>query len=381
MASFQGAPVLYDRIEVLQNGNDANGKTVLTFSSEVNAAPGYPFPPINSRDWRKGNLLTETKYAKREGTLIAVSKTVNTYATVYPYVSNTTTRKHSIGQVIGRNIFDYRGVQGALIEYDNTDFEENSFSNRPEFYHLTSSIQELDSIMVTKSYQYDSNSGYLDESTVSDSKGLVLKTVNSYPLDVSNTTLVNANRIASPVQVETYSGTNKLSTQKTIFGTHNTYFLPSTIQTSKGTGPLEDRLTYHSYYANGNIKEVSKKDGTHVVYIWGYNQTLPVAKIENISFSSIPTTIYNNILSTSNNDVDTATEKLLRDELETLRNHTNLSGAMVTTFTYDPLVGITSMTDPRGNVIYYEYDSFNRLKVVKNKDGHIVSENQYNYKN
>ncbi len=39
------------------------------------------------------------------------------------------------------------------------------------------------------------------------------------------------------------------------------------------------------------------------------------------------------------------------------------------------------MTDPRGNVIYYEYDDFNRLKLVKDKNGHIVSENQYHYKN
>jgi len=54
---------------------------------------------------------------------------------------------------------------------------------------------------------------------------------------------------------------------------------------------------------------------------------------------------------------------------------------MVTTYTYDPLIGVTSVTDPRGYTMYYEYDEFQRLEFVKDEDGNIYSENQYNYKN
>ena len=69
----------------------------------------------------------------------------------------------------------------------------------------------------------------------------------------------------------------------------------------------------------------------------------------------------------------------LREALDGLRD--TLPNALVTTYTYDPLIGVTSMTDPRGSTIYYNYDAFNRLKHVKDQDGNILSKNDYNYKN
>ena len=63
---------------------------------------------------------------------------------------------------------------------------------------------------------------------------------------------------------------------------------------------------------------------------------------------------------------------LLRDQL---------SNSMITTYTYDPLIGVTSITDPRGNVVYYDYDDFHRLQFVKDRDGNVVSKTEYNYKN
>ena len=54
---------------------------------------------------------------------------------------------------------------------------------------------------------------------------------------------------------------------------------------------------------------------------------------------------------------------------------------MITTYTCDPLIGVTSITDPKGYTIYYTYDSFGRLQHVKDAQGNIVSENEYHYKN
>ena len=143
---------------------------------------------------------------------------------------------------------------------------------------------------------------------------------------------------------------------------------------------LEDRIT-HKYYDNGNVKEVSKKDGTSIFYIWGYNGQYPLVKLDNFSESNIITAIQNNInavVNASNSDVNTSTENSLRTALTTLRN--SVPNAMMTSYTYDPLIGVTSITDPRGYTVYYEYDDFNRLKQVKDADGKIISENEYHYK-
>lgn len=56
------------------------------------------------------------------------------------------------------------------------------------------------------------------------------------------------------------------------------------------------------------------------------------------------------------------------------------SDAQMTTYTYDPLNGITSVTDPSNFTVYYDYDAFGRLKFVKDKDGFIEKMNEYNYK-
>ncbi|HEY8935486.1 MAG TPA: hypothetical protein VIM65_09715, partial [Cyclobacteriaceae bacterium] len=55
--------------------------------------------------------------------------------------------------------------------------------------------------------------------------------------------------------------------------------------------------------------------------------------------------------------------------------------AQMTTYTYEPGIGITSISDQNSNTIYYEYDSFNRLSLVRDQDQKILKQYQYNYKN
>jgi YD repeat-containing protein len=52
-------------------------------------------------------------------------------------------------------------------------------------------------------------------------------------------------------------------------------------------------------------------------------------------------------------------------------------GAMMTTYTYDPLIGMTSETDPNGKTTYYEYDSFGRLNAVRDNNHNLIKEYSY----
>jgi len=53
--------------------------------------------------------------------------------------------------------------------------------------------------------------------------------------------------------------------------------------------------------------------------------------------------------------------------------------SMMTTYTYAPLIGMTSKTDENNRTTYYEYDDFGRLKTVKDDDGNILNHYQYRY--
>lgn len=54
-------------------------------------------------------------------------------------------------------------------------------------------------------------------------------------------------------------------------------------------------------------------------------------------------------------------------------------GAQMTSYTYFPHTGLTSMDDPNGEITYYEYDGLGRLKNVKDYQGNIIKNYQYNY--
>lgn len=272
----------------------------------------------------------------------------------------------------------------------------------------------------TQTNSYDYTKHYqLKGTKVTDSKGDIMETINYYPVDVkfatdlgndalttdeldaikklkAPTTLnpTGIHRVATPVQVATKKNTTLLSTLRTNFIDTLGQVLPQSVETLKGTynaldNPQEERIVYDSYDSEGNVQQVRKADGTPIVYIWGYDKTVPIAKIENAVIADIPTGVYNSIVNASNADNDrtlgsVGNEGALRTELAKLRNATtcpNLTDAQVTSFTYDPLIGVTSITDNRGRTLYYIYDSFNRLQYVKDHDGNLVSENQYNYKN
>jgi hypothetical protein len=54
------------------------------------------------------------------------------------------------------------------------------------------------------------------------------------------------------------------------------------------------------------------------------------------------------------------------------------SNAQMTTYTHQPLIGMSSQCDANNRIIYYEYDDFNRLKIIRNQEHNILK--MYDYK-
>ena len=222
---------------------------------------------------------------------------------------------------------------------------------------------------------------------VTNSKGETIITTTKYAHELNNSRLISENRIAEPLQVEVSkkvgSTTTKLSTQNTTYKDYgNGIYKPHIVKASKGTAALEDRVIYHTYTGKGNPKEISKKNDAKIYYVWGYEGSMPIAEIKGYtSINSAQLAAINDAISASNSDVSSSTEDQLRTKLTALRNAFASTTAQVTTYTYDRLLGLTSVTDARGYTMFYVYDDFNRLKQVKDKNGNILEENQYRYKN
>jgi YD repeat-containing protein len=137
------------------------------------------------------------------------------------------------------------------------------------------------------------------------------------------------------------------------------------------------RITYNNYDSFGNRIFISKDDADNTVYLWSYKGKYPIAEIKNATYTEVKAALnYNDAQMDALTKQDSPNVANIDAQLRTyFINKT----ALVTTYTYKPLVGTLTAKDPRGVVTTYEYDSFGRLKSTS-LDGKIVEGYDYNYK-
>lgn len=152
-----------------------------------------------------------------------------------------------------------------------------------------------------------------------------------------------------------------------------------TLETN-GSGALED-FSWHGEFTYGGSKHRLVNSETlegHSRYIWDSNQQYLLAQINNLSSEEdIPNL---SLIEGLNNFSGDLTSSQM-DSLVTLNQEIRdlPDSIMITTYTHKPLVGVTSITDPRGRSVFYEYDSFNRLIRIRDHDQNILEENEYHY--
>jgi hypothetical protein len=398
---------LYPVVTVSYGGdNFENGGEELFFKVKSNAPPStnyYGLTPY--KDSYRFSFSNTTNYAWENGTLY--SKNVfKKNGSNFELKSKTETH-YKIDESKSYTIKNLMVEKNAAIEIRNFGSNWNPIENLKVGTYQTFSkwhaVDEVkttvyfgsDSIQTTQKYFYDTGWAGIPtriETTTSAGDNTMQKMY--YPDQIISTSALpggiissasyyatqhlkanQEHRIATPIQTESYKNSTLLSRQRTNYKEENNLTLPKTIQVSKGAAPLKDVIMYHKYDNYGNPLEVSKKDGVHICYVWGYNHTKPVAKIVGVNYNQLPTAALNAVI---NFNYTTGTEANLITKLNALR--AALPNAQVSTFTYKPLIGVSTMTDAKGQQANYYYDSFNRLQYVKDAQGHLLKENEYHFR-
>lgn len=133
-------------------------------------------------------------------------------------------------------------------------------------------------------------------------------------------------------------------------------------------------IRFSGYDVNGNITEQYRENNVKEIYLWGYNGNYPVAKVIGSDYNTVAALVSNAILQ------NPSSEGALRTELNKIRTGLAGSSAQVFTYTYKPGIGVGSMADIAGRITYYEYDSFGRLKLIRDQNNAILKQFDYQYK-
>lgn len=383
------------------------GKTIYQYTSPIDNPnslnmPLYPpFIPVPNHDFQRGNLinkkvfnntgviLTEDKYqydypVSEVMTGVTISEIqhpevgINLYGGKYSFIEQFLADTQGVRAVVGTDIFSFLRVDfdTELLGTANLISEEHI-----EYYPSQQSVSQV----TNNTYN---TRDYLIKKSMSSPDNSITESTYQYAHEKNNTRLINANMIGIPLETSVLKKQNAAETGKTISRTETRYdnaanLFPSSVVSYDLQNTASTEITYNQYDSKGNLQQYTTKDGIPTAIVWGYNQTQPIAKIVGATYTQV-SNLAAAIISASDLDAsDSSNEAALITALDNFRKDSTMANYQISTYTYDPLIGVTSITPPSGIREAYFYDSAGRLKEVRegSQTGKLLKEFKYNYKN
>lgn len=408
----QGSDVGYKYITVKQIIKDTNnnildnGKTVYKFRSPLDypntssISLQLPVRPVPNEDYLRGQLMSEKKY----NSVGQILSETNTDYTTTEFEKNDGVKliDNFYSSMISQ-YFSYTSYQHALTYTGQGIALTTPFKNFEKFgvtlptekretsYFYKNGVQSSIATITNTAYNTED---YPINVTQGIQGGDTYISSYKYAKEKANQRLIAANMLAIPLETESKKNGQTLSKTETKYDNPGNLFPSSVISSDLQNSTPYTEVTYEKYDAKGNLQQYKTKDGTSVSIVWGYNNTQPIAKIEGITYDALVQAAGSQLsaaIAASDTDASAAAggnEDDLLSKLNNLRVGINGFGP-ITTYTYDPLIGVRSITQPSGVQELYLYDAANRLKEIKQKEvsaANVVSyktvkEFEYHYKN
>lgn len=261
-------------------------------------------------------------------------------------------------------VFPYMRIWKPLQKTIVTEYQNGIPAMRTEHtydYNPLNHLQFRDSFVNSDGSQYETEFLYPSD----------------YPDDNMCQELVNRHILRPVVHQKVYKDESIIKQKKVLYSFQQVngqyLFSPCIEQFALMDQPLEDRISY-AYDDVCNITSMVQDSVIKQTWLWGYGKMYPVAKIEGADYSQVKEWLG---ISTINALASNYTS--IPSALASIRAILSQHPVSVTTYTYKPLVGIESVTQPNGTVAMYEYDSFGRLKKVYDTNGDLIKQYDYNY--
>lgn len=399
-----GSSVVYPVVTKYIGNNQTNiGKTIFQYHYQYDISlTSYPSGTneefvVTRYPWRTGYLTDQKEYKNENNNYTLVRHTHNDYTELG--VANFQSPKAGfvaspapVGAWPGASIF-------TAEDYYRTSYPTVKGVNQLTSSSTTEYNLSGDSLKSTTTYSYDPLYNKFLTSQISiNSKGESIKVVNKYPFDKEQITGLNAanktaldrmmekNIISPVVETQTFKDNTFLERIRTNYQIWNgsqsntgSVIKPQSLERQVLTLPSEIIYRLLNYDDSGNILEQAKKSDISSVYLWGYSNSYPLAEIKNSTFTEVLSALGLTQLQLESTAAVTFPSTDYLNRIANLR--TGLPKALITTYTYKPLEGLKSVTDPNGNTTSYEYDPAGRLQYMRDKDNNIIKSYEYKYQN
>ncbi|SHK27002.1 hypothetical protein [Chryseobacterium polytrichastri] len=325
--------------------------------------------PYRSNNYKRGKLYKQEIYDQNFNKLkssntefIDVSEVIsNNFAT---YVTDRLRTKYFF-KLFGGSFSPSKTISDDILN-------NNLLSSKSEYFYQSANGMNISKIKSTNT------------------DGKITETNYQYAHEKGNQKLINTNIVDTPLEISVLEKQNISDAGKLVSKSEVKYDNPANVYPTMAlsydlqNGTPSTEATYDLYDGKGNLQQYTTKDGVSTTIIWGYNNTQPIAKIEGAKLSDIQQSFIDSIVNASDTDalaISNSDEASFLSVLNTFRN--NLLNYQISTYTYDPSIGIRSITPPTGIREVYIYDRANRIKEIRqdNATGKILKELKYNYKN
>lgn len=399
-----GSPLTYNQgnhlgyrtvTEYSENNGSNGGKTQYFFTNIEDEGEFWKFPftiPDDNESLRGKPLqVNQFSFEESSGTysLIKRKDYHYTFPTMLPIILNSDS-----------SLNDKMRLSIPLIAFTGSDNGCNEHNFFKTYYIRAGAIQlkslntyeyfgePLDENIITteETFSYDNVDNYqLVQSKKKTSDGKIVTTNTYYPDNYNGLDSLKDKNIIVPVKTEKIIENNIVSGKVTeynengqpikVYHYENNELVPSSNHNPSVLIPENYVLrTKIAYNKHSKPVQVTTNENENTYYIWDNSNNYLLAKIEHCDSTDLMenSTLVNYLSSLNPYDV----YRTLNDNIRSILGRDKF----ITTYTYDPLIGITSQIDPNGIATFYSYDMLGRLISIRDNDFNSVKQYNYHYR-